>query len=285
MWPSFTLIWDFMPILVIFKFHKDLLRDLCLFRLSGSFIKIRAKLNRLYYDKVKYGVFRHYRASKSELSKIQAFPRFYDYASFIKIRLILNRLCSGQCQVWYFWHSRASNSDKIFAYPGYLHASIQKALSCPQHWKSMGKIFNAQGQVTQSKSSNFAGNQTHPRFYVCPCYLQVWRRSVKKWRHYCVHIIFWGAQGPVTPKSIVGSGGNSNLSENLCLYCLSATLIKDPIKNKGSFLSTTFSIVSTPSHFPAARWMAFQLPVNRQVGSLWITLLRSKLHRIETAIV
>ena len=39
------------------------------------------------------------------------------------------------------------------------------------------------------------------------------------------------------------------------------------------------------SHFPVARWMAFQLRVNRQVGSLRITLLRSKLHRIETGIV
>ena len=39
------------------------------------------------------------------------------------------------------------------------------------------------------------------------------------------------------------------------------------------------------SHFPAARGMAFQLRVNRQVGSLRITLLRSKLHRIETGIV
>ena len=36
------------------------------------------------------------------------------------------------------------------------------------------------------------------------------------------------------------------------------------------------------SQFPAARWMAFQLRVNRQVGSLRITLLRSKLHQIET---
>ena len=39
------------------------------------------------------------------------------------------------------------------------------------------------------------------------------------------------------------------------------------------------------SHFPAARWMAFQLRVNRQVGSLRITLLQSKLHRIEAGIV
>ena len=61
------------------------------------------------------------------------------------------------------------------------------------------------------------------------------------------------------------------------------------------------------SRFPAARWMAFQLRVNRQVGSLWITLpdmteklltgtlslnttnqptlLWSKLQRIETGIV
>ena len=39
------------------------------------------------------------------------------------------------------------------------------------------------------------------------------------------------------------------------------------------------------SHFPEARWMAFQLRVNRQVSSLRITLLRSKLHRIETRIV
>ena len=39
------------------------------------------------------------------------------------------------------------------------------------------------------------------------------------------------------------------------------------------------------SYFPAARWMAFQLRVNLQVGSLRITLLRSKLHRIETVIV
>ena len=39
------------------------------------------------------------------------------------------------------------------------------------------------------------------------------------------------------------------------------------------------------SHIPAVRWMAFQLPVNRQVGLLWITLLWRKLHRIETGIV
>ena len=39
------------------------------------------------------------------------------------------------------------------------------------------------------------------------------------------------------------------------------------------------------SHFPAARRMAFQLGVNRQVGSLRITLLQSKLHRNETGII
>ena len=39
------------------------------------------------------------------------------------------------------------------------------------------------------------------------------------------------------------------------------------------------------SHFPVARRMVFQLHENRQVGSLRITLLRSKLHRIETGIV
>ena len=38
--------------------------------------------------------------------------------------------------------------------------------------------------------------------------------------------------------------------------------------------------------FPGSHWwMAFQLPVNRQVGSLRITLLRSKLHQMETGII
>ena len=39
------------------------------------------------------------------------------------------------------------------------------------------------------------------------------------------------------------------------------------------------------SNFPAARWLAFQLHVNKQVSSLRITLLRSKLHHIEAGIV
>ena len=41
----------------------------------------------------------------------------------------------------------------------------------------MGKYFSAQGQVTRNNSSELNQNQTEPRFYVCPCYLQFGERG------------------------------------------------------------------------------------------------------------
>ena len=81
------------------------------------------------------------------------------------------------------------------------------------HYKYMGKIFDT-----------LAWHGTRPKFYACPRYLQVWRRSDQNRRRHRVHNIFSSAQEQVTPKSMDGHGRNSNTSEILCLSCLPASL-------------------------------------------------------------
>ena len=44
-------------------------------------------------------------------------------------------------------------------------------------------------------------------------------------RRYCVHNIFFGAQGRITKKSMDGYGRNSNSSQILCLPLLPASLM------------------------------------------------------------
>ena len=47
-------------------------------------------------------------------------------------------------------------------------ASMETAFS---HYKSMGNVLDTQGQLTQWSDS--AKIQNRPRFYACPCHLQV----------------------------------------------------------------------------------------------------------------
>ena len=86
--PEFELIWDFMPVQIICKSHKD---------------PIRTKHAP---DKVKYWVFWHSRASNSEVSDlagIQTRLRFYG--------------CPGYLQVWRLFDQkwRRYPSDQIFS--------------------------------------------------------------------------------------------------------------------------------------------------------------------------
>ena len=57
----------------------------------------------------------------------------------------------------------------------------QASLETPfSRYKSMGNFSDARGTQLCREWSELAEIQTCPRFYVCPCYLQVWKISDKK---------------------------------------------------------------------------------------------------------
>ena len=91
-----------------------------------------------------------------------------------------------------------------------------KALECSQdfsHYKSMGILPDAQGQVTlQSMPSDLVQFRTRPRLYGCPCYLQK-KDPIKNEcaRVFTIlYIIFSDAQGQITLELVVVSGRNLN---------------------------------------------------------------------------
>ena len=81
--------------------------------------------------------------------------------------------------------------------------------------------------------------QTHPSFYACPHYLQVWKGSDQKtaekmwWRsfpHYKSMGIFSDAQEQLTLLSVVGSGRISNSCKLLCMSSLPASIKRIRLK-------------------------------------------------------
>ena len=120
-----------------------------------------------------------------------------------------------------------------------------RVLLCSQHYKSMGKVSGAQEQVTPKRIVR-SGLKSHlcKRFYACPRYLQVWRRSNQNWRCYCVYNMFFGTQGQVTQKPIDGCG--RNLARNwsrLRFYACPVVTCKfdeDQIENEGDSMQTWF---------------------------------------------
>ena len=66
------------------------------------------------------------------------------------------------------------------------------------HYKSTWNFLDAQGQLIPSQWFDLAEIRTRPRFYACPCYLQVWKGSDqkqprKRWRHHFPHYKSMGA--------------------------------------------------------------------------------------------
>ena len=59
--------------------------------------------------------------------------------------------------------------------------------------------------------------------------------------HYKSMGIFPDAQGQLTPQSLVRSGRISNASDMSWMFSLPASIRKDPIKNEGARVDTTFS--------------------------------------------
>ena len=47
------------------------------------------------------------------------------------------------------------------------------------HYKSMGNFLDLKGSLLRSQWSDLAEIRTHPRFYACPCYLQVKKDRIK----------------------------------------------------------------------------------------------------------
>ena len=90
---------------------------------------------------------------------------------------------------------------------------------------SIWEKFSAFKGAVNPKYSDLVGNWPHPKFYACPCYLQVWWRSDKKMKVLSCPQFFSNAQGQVTPKLIAGSCWNSNSYKILCLSLLPASLI------------------------------------------------------------
>ena len=73
----------------------------------------------------------------------------------------------------------------------------------------------------RSQQSDPAEILTPLRFYACSSCKQVWRRSDWKWTSF-----FSTTQGHVTPKWLIRSGRNSNLSKILCLSSLPVSLME-----------------------------------------------------------
>ena len=82
--------------------------------------------------------------------------------------------------------------------------------------------------------SDLAQNRTQPSFNACPGHKQFDDDSIKNKRasvetpisRYKSMGNFLAAQGQLTPKSVVRSGRNSNLSEILCMSSLPASIIR-----------------------------------------------------------
>ena len=96
-----------------------------------------------------------------------------------------------QGQVTPRWKVRSdlnSNLSEIL-WLSWLPASLQKIQSKVNalyslHFLHLWENFSSlKGELLQSKQNNHAWNQTRPRLYGCPRYLQVWRSSDKKWSH------------------------------------------------------------------------------------------------------
>ena len=94
------------------------------------------------------------------------------------------------------------------------------------HYKSMGKRFSAQGQITP-KWTIRSGTNLNSFELLClsslPASLtNIWSKVTEK----AGDIIFFTTQGHVTPKWLFRSGQNLNPSKMLCLSLLSVRLMK-----------------------------------------------------------
>ena len=68
------------------------------------------------------------------------------------------------------------------------------------------------------------------------------------------NMLIFCAQGQITPKSVVGSGRNSNSSKFLCMCLLPAKNEEDPMKNEFAGVATTFfSIISLWEFFDSLK--------------------------------
>ena len=220
----------------------------------------------------------------------------------IKALLCSQHFFCAQGQVtpkWLVGSGNNSNSSALLCL-SWLPANLMKiqskmnALACSQHflhYKSMGTIFVAQGQVTPNMSEVFclfllsaslkkvrskmkallwshfqAPNgkltriRTHPRFYVCPSYLKVWWRSKQKWRRYRVHNILTIISVWENFHRSIGAS-KSKANNPICpkiehvrdfMHVLFTCKIEEGlIKNEGIMIAITFPIVSQWGHLVA----------------------------------
>ena len=167
---------------------------LCLSWLPARLMKIQSKIKVLSYPyhflqyKTMGKIFNHHFLHYRSMGKIFN-HHFLPYRSMGKIFNAQGQVTPKRV-VWSDWKSNESKILCLSLLP-YLQVwwrSIQKGRCYLVH-----KIFSsAQGQVTPiSEWLDLIRIRTHPRFYACPGYLQVWWRSDQKWRRYCVHNIFF----------------------------------------------------------------------------------------------
>ena len=173
---------------------KRVLNDIVIYPSSLYYIKLPC-CNRQHFLSVCWTVIYFKRPSMQEgqiWTLVQYGPvslnliSYFMPVSFMKIWLKLNGLWYGQVQIWTFStqgqvalglmvrSGQISKSvPRFYGCPGYQQVwwwsdKKMRALLCPQHffhYKSMEKMFGAQGQL-RSEQSQLAPNQTRPRFYV-----------------------------------------------------------------------------------------------------------------------
>ena len=191
-WPKLKPIQAFTPVLITCKFDKD--------PASGDSEKLETSFSPLYV----------YREKKSALKgeKIQSEysdpTQFRTHSSF--------QACPRYLQVWQRSNQRwlKKAGDIIFhrskARNAKMTGKIRPAFELVRdfmpvlisskfdddwihsNWEQVGTPFspfkvngNTQGQILCSEESDLIQIRTLPRFYACPCYLQVWWRSVSRW--------------------------------------------------------------------------------------------------------
>ena len=146
--------------------------------------------------------------------------------------------------------------------------SKMRALLCPQHflhYKSMGKIFGAQGQVTPKQIVRSGPKSNRLRFYAC-LVVCIFEEDPIKTGGAIWFTIFFGTQGQVTPTSVDGCGGNSNSPEILWLYWLPASVIT---------IRSEMRALLCPQHFLHYKH-GKKLGAQGQVTSKWIVRFNPK---------
>ena len=165
-WPEFELVWDFMPVLLICNFDEDPIKN------EGAIVSST--------------FFRCSRASNSELmvgsgrnsNSSETLWLLWLPASLTKIRSKMNAISCPKHFLYY------NSMGKKVSCLSSLTASLKKKKQKKKNIKLKGAIVSSTFFFRYLRASNpmvgsGRNSNSRRRFYACPGYVQVWRRSVR----------------------------------------------------------------------------------------------------------